>query len=145
MPLPEISKRKYMFTDDIKFLQKIIIFHPEEYKFLALKRSKNMETRPSCYDLPGGNVLFGELHMDSLKKEIKEETGIEAEDIKIAYFITNYENGIYYIFAGYTGNALSENIKLSHEHSEYRWVTKEEFLKLESGEYLINFINATLK
>ncbi len=140
MALPEISKREYMFTDDIKFLQKILIFHPDQNKFLTLRRSKDSKSRPNCYDLPGGNVLFGELHMHSLKKEIKEETGLEAVNIKIAHFNTNYENGIYYIFAGYTGKTLSESIKLSHEHSEYEWVTKDEFLELESAEYLMNFI-----
>lgn len=140
MPLPEISKREYMFTDDIKFLQKILIFHPKENKFLALKRSKDLKSRPGCYDLPGGNVLFGEFNMPSLEKEIKEETGLKAGDIKIVRLVTNYENGIYYIFAGYAGQAVSDEVKLSHEHSEYKWMGKDEFLELESAEYLMDFI-----
>lgn len=144
MPLPDISKREYMFTDDIKFLQKILIFHPKESKFLALKRSGTLKSRPNCYDLPGGNVLFGELHMISLEKEIKEETDLETVNIKIAYFSTDYKNGIYYIFAGYMGKAVSDKVKVSHEHSEYKWTTKDEFLKLESADYLVNFINEAL-
>lgn len=141
MPLPPNSeKRKYMFTDDIKFLQKEIIFHPTEDKFLILKRSADTFSRPNCWDFSGGNVLFGELHLDSLIEEISEETSLEVEDIKPIQVVTNYEKEIYYIFVGYKCRAKSSEVKISDEHSEYKWVTKEEFLKLNSADFLINLV-----
>ncbi len=72
MPIPsDPEKQKYMFMNDMKFLQKAIIFHPSESdKFLTLKRPTNAHSRPNCWDLPGGNVLFGQNNQDSLIKEI---------------------------------------------------------------------------
>lgn len=143
MPLPrDLEKRRYMFTDDIKFLQKIMIFHPKEHKFLALRRKKNEKSRPNCWDLPGGNVLFGELHMPSLKNEISEETGLTVEGIEIKQLMTNFENSVYYIFAGFVGKALSEDVEIGDEHYDFRWLNKEDFLKLKSANFLINFVKS---
>ncbi|MFH0906276.1 MAG: NUDIX domain-containing protein [archaeon] len=158
MPLPKNkSKRKYMFSDDIKFLQKIILFHPKyKNKFLVLKSSPDHYSRPNSLDLPGGNVLFGETHLDSLLKEIKEEAGIKkVKDIKPIQVVTNYatkeklyqlnakrkSKKIYFIFIGYTGKAQTSKIKLSHEHTEYKWITKKEFLKLKPADYYIKLVN----
>lgn len=143
MPLPtNLEQRKYMFKDDIKFVQKAVVYHPSENKILALKRASDSFARPNCWDFPGGNVLFGRLHLDSLISEIDEETSLKVEGIKPVQVTTNYdkEKGIYFIFIGYKCTALSIYVKISHEHSEYKWVTKEEFLKLESSEYLVELI-----
>jgi len=143
MPIPsDPKKRKYMFTDDIKFLQKAIIFHPSENKFLTLKRPDNAFSRPKCWDLVGGNVLFGKSHFDSLVEEIKEETSLQVENIKPIQVTTRYDNNkkIYYIFIGYTCKSITSKIKISKEHSEYKWVTKQEFSKLESADFLIKFV-----
>lgn len=77
MPKPnDPEKQKYMFADDIKFLQKAVVFHPEDKSlFLALKRSPD-SSRSSDWDLAGGNVLYGELHDESLRKEIQEEADL---------------------------------------------------------------------
>jgi 8-oxo-dGTP pyrophosphatase MutT (NUDIX family) len=90
MPKPtDPEKQKYMFTDDIKFLQKAVVFHPDKSKaFLVLKRSPNSFARPNDWDLLGGNVLFGELHEDSLRKEIREEANLEAGSLAPVQIIT---------------------------------------------------------
>lgn len=146
MPKPtDIEKQKYMFTDDIKFLQKAVVLHPERQDmFLTLKRSPNSPSRPNDWDLVGGNVLFGELHEDSLRKEIKEESGLEVGDLKPAQVVTNYEKGVYYLFIGFCCQVKSQEIKISDEHSEYRWVTKEEFVNLKPAEYLVNLIKNSI-
>jgi ADP-ribose pyrophosphatase YjhB (NUDIX family) len=144
MPKPkDLEKQRFMFTEDIKFLQKAVMFHPEDKDlFLALKRSLDSFSRPGDWDLPGGNVLYGELHKDSLKREIKEETILEVENIKPVQVITNYnkEKKIYYIFVGHYGQATSDNVKISNEHSEFRWVTKNEFIKLKPAKYLVDLV-----
>ncbi|MFH1431730.1 MAG: NUDIX domain-containing protein [archaeon] len=124
MPLPKNpKKRKYMFTDDIKFLQKAIVLHPKKDQFLALKRPKDAPSRPDCWDLPGGNVLFGTLHLDSLTEEIREETSLEVEDIKPIYVSTKYDH------------------EKKTEHTGFMCVTKEEFLNLKSADFLIDLVN----
>lgn len=149
MPKPlDAEKQKYMFTDDIKFLQKAVVFHLDQNElFLALKRSSNSFSRPNDWDLPGGNVLFGELHEDSLRKEIVEEANLEVGAFLPVQIITTYdkEKEVYYFFNGFYCRAKNNDVKLSFEHSEYRWVNKEEFIELKPAQYLINLVVETFE
>ena len=144
MPKPkDLQKQKYMFTDDIKFLQKAVIFHPKDKNlFLVLKRSKDSFSRPGDWDLPGGNVLYGELHDKSLRREIKEEVGLDVMELIPIQIITNYDKQkkIYTIFNGFSCNVEVGEIKISNEHSEFHWSTKEEFIELKPAQYLVDLV-----
>jgi len=149
MPKPtDPEKQKYMFTDDIKFLQKAVVFHPDKHElFLALKRSPDSFSRPNDWDLVGGNVLFGELHEDSLRKEIVEEANLEVGAFSPVQIITTYdkEKEIYYFFNGFYCRAKNNDVKISFEHSEYRWVTKEEFIDMKPAQYLVDLVIASFE
>lgn len=149
MPKPaDTEKQKYMFTDDIKFLQKAVVFHPDKPElFLALKRSPNSPSRPNDWDLAGGNVLFGELHEDSLRKEIDEEANLKVGALIPVQVITTYDSkkAIYNIFNGFYCKAKNNKVKISDEHSEYRWIKKEEFANLKLAQYLIDLVMETFK
>lgn len=140
MPKPtDPQARNYLFTDDIKFLQKCILLHPEDdQRFLVLKRSPNSFSRPNDWDFPGGNVCYGEQHDDSLRREVQEETGLTITDLAVAQIITRYDDTkpLYSIFAGFVTTAPSDIVVLSNEHTEYRWVTIGEFESLQPAEFL---------
>jgi len=134
------EKRKYMFSDDMKFLQKVVVYHPKQDKFLALRRPADAHARPNCWDLPGGNVLFWEKYLDSLTREVAEETSLKIKNVRPIQVVTNFEKEIYYLFIGYSCRATSQRVKISDEHSEYKWVTKAEFLRLESADFLVDLV-----
>lgn len=128
-----------MFSDDMKFVQKAVVFHPvEKTKFLILKRSEHDHWRAGEWDLPGGNVHFGELHDDSLRKEIKEEADLEVGDLTPLHVKTDFnrQQGYYYIAIKYMCTATSEKVHVGDEHTAYRWVTKEEFKELDTANFL---------
>jgi 8-oxo-dGTP pyrophosphatase MutT (NUDIX family) len=138
MPKPtDPSKWAFQFSDDFGFSQKIVLIHPSDpTKFLALKRSEK-STNSGLWDLPGGNVLFGQLHQDSLFQEILEETCIsEVENIRPVFVksIIYEETKFYRLLIGYAGLAQTSEITLSEEHDEYRWLTANEFLALDAKE-----------
>lgn len=141
MPKPtDTAKWGYMFSDDIKFVQKVIIFHPDQPdKFLTLQRSSDSATNPNRWDFAGGNVLYGQNAMDSLASEIIEETGVTnySEPLPI-HTLGNMldDRGIYQIYIGYVCTARSTVIKISHEHQDYKWVTTKEFMELDSNPLL---------
>lgn len=143
MPKPkDPQKNLYMFSDDMKFFQKVIIVNPKESnKFLATRRSLQDKNRPGCWDLPGGNVGFGEKHDKALQREVKEEVHLSITDLKPVHVITNFEKDIYYLFIGYRAKTSEDTVILSNEHIEYKWVTKEEFLQLESADFLKEFVS----
>ncbi|NTU46010.1 NUDIX domain-containing protein [Candidatus Roizmanbacteria bacterium] len=138
------DKAHYLFTNNIKFLQKVLIFHPTDQTFLALKRSSEDISRPNCWDLPGGNVAFGELNTDALEREVKEETNLSFSGLEPVIVTTSFDKNEerYYLFIGYKARASSTLVTLSHEHSEFRWVTKDEFMEEESADFLQKLVQA---
>jgi 8-oxo-dGTP diphosphatase/(d)CTP diphosphatase len=134
------TKEKHLFSENMKFFQKAIIFHPDSEKFLALKRVGTDPFSPNCWDLPGGNVASGELHDAAIHREIFEEASLQVADLQPVQVVTSFVDGIYRLFIGYRGIALSSDVVLSPEHTEYRWVTTDEFLSLESADLLVSLV-----
>lgn len=123
--------------------QKAIIQN-EEGKILTIFRTETAPSRPNTWDLPGGEVDFGENPQDGIKREILEETGLEVEDIRPFDIEVHLfpEEGVYWLTIAYKCRAVSSKIKLSYEHNDYKWVTPGEFLELESSPRFKNFIKS---
>ena len=123
----------------MKVSQKISLKN-KDGKILALRRSATDPRRPLTWDLPGGSIEEGEVMQDALNREIFEEIGLVATDIAILDAMSdNYKSGTHVQIA-YTGKVDTEDVKLSWEHDEYRWVTKEEFILLESSAKIKAFL-----
>jgi len=101
-------------------------------KVLVLKRNSG------CWEFPGGGVEFGEEPEITAVRECEEETGLKARDLTLlgvtsAVYEKNgdIKHSIYIVFAGYVD---SQDIKISKEHGEAKWVYVEE----------LNFMNLCL-
>jgi 8-oxo-dGTP diphosphatase len=103
-------------------------------KILLLKRSDKKDFSAGIREYVTGRLNQFESPQEGLKREIMEEAGIEVEVIK--------PFSIFHIFRGektaeneligimYWCKTNSEEIKISEEHSEYKWVTVNEALKI---------------
>lgn len=122
-----------MFASNIKFFQKAIVLHPEGGRFLALKRQLH-DSSPGLWDFPGGGVEFGELHTPALEREIWEESGLAIAASAVVEVMTKFDTaqGIYSIFVAHQCVATSSDVRLSDEHSEYRWVTPTEWQAMDT-------------
>src|SRR5258708_1295040 len=61
--------------------QKAFVFN-REGKFLTLFRTQTAPTRPNTWDLPGGDLEFGEDAVASIIREIEEEAGIAVTNMR---------------------------------------------------------------
>lgn len=97
-------------------------------KVLVLQRSDTDKYDPLGWDLAGGGIDAGEKTAEGFIREAEEEAGIKTRNIKIigAYSIDDDSLQILVI-----AEAVSDEVKLSFEHSDSKWVSIEEFLKLE--------------
>lgn len=87
--------------------------------------------------IPGGRIEEGETEEEALKREIKEELGIEITNIKklsetwkepSADF---FDSSTKFHFITFSVEAKSTKITTNHEISNYDWFTVEEAIKLQ--------------
>ncbi len=91
------------------------------------------------HGLPGGHMEENETPDQTIAREIKEECGITATNLKRAdFFITNYGK----VVLAYIGTANNDNIKSEQDGLEGipKWVTKSEFEKINIDENYYKFV-----
>lgn len=92
------------------------------------------------YVVPGGHIELGENIEEALRREVKEETGLDVYDIEflcIQEFIyddTFWEKK-HFIFFDYVCKTSSKKVALNDEAYEYTWVSLQEALELPIDPY----------
>lgn len=100
----------------------LVLFNGD--KVLLLRRKNGY------WEFPGGGVDWGEDPQQSAIRESREETGLTAENVSF-FTITSatYKKGEddkHSVYLVYKGTAKGNDVVLSGEHDEYRWVTPYE-------------------
>jgi 8-oxo-dGTP diphosphatase len=140
-------KEKDMFGDKVpstvcyNFIMNVstkVFILNQKNEILVLFRTEKVRARPNTWDIPGGKLEEGEDLEDGLSREVKEETGLDIGQFTILGATSAYNvKGEFWVQIGYTSNYKDDSsILLSEEHSEYRWITKDDFFELESSERL---------
>ena len=135
--------------NNVKFLQKCIVVGTDG-KILALRRDPKDVRRPNCWDFPGGNYEEGESIEECIKREIKEETSLTARSVRPVHIASNMGKSYQKINVIAICQVCTDwegEVKLFNEHVEYRWVTPQEFMDLETGDdggFLKNSLKAYL-
>ena len=108
------------------------IIYDKDGNILTIKRC-NKYNRPLTWDLPGGNLDFGEKLEDNLIREIREETGLRVSSLSMLGLIENLDDkDLFRVTVCYTVKTKITKVVLSHEHIAFKWVTPDEFLKLKA-------------
>ncbi len=111
----------------------------KDNKILLLKRSEKYEHLTDCWDIPGGRINFGEDPEEGLKREIKEETGLQLKEIKqILDASTVFKNEEKHIVRiTYLCTVEEGKHEISHEHTHLEWIPKEKMKALEYKDTLL--------
>jgi len=100
---------------------------------------------PDYWELPGGRMETGEDIASGLKREIKEESGLDVDvlrPLKVVSYYLDPENpresyGVFYICKQ---KDESQEVSISNEHSDYKWVSFNNFSQLKITDFLKNLI-----
>lgn len=134
-------KKEIVKTGKIGLSQKAFVFN-KDGKFLTIRRTKTAPTNPLKWDLPGGDIEFGENPTKSMLREIEEETGFVVKKL-IPFDVEafTYPGNEYWVTIAYKAFNPKGKLLISWEHDLYKWVTINEFLKLKIPIKLRKFAN----
>lgn len=115
-------------------------------EILFTERSLSDDFLPGYWELPGGGIDYGEAPQKALIREVKEECGLEIEIIKPiatnSYFIKDVQR----IEITFLCRAINPvEIKLSHEHSDYKWLRTAEINTIKVNDYIKKIIDSSAK
>jgi 8-oxo-dGTP pyrophosphatase MutT (NUDIX family) len=132
-PRSEQSLEKKMSDDVGSFLAGIgaLIWDSSKRRYLILRRSETKDFAPGLWECVTGRLNQGEGFEEALFREVEEEINLEVNPLIILGTTHFYrgdcrpENelvGIVYLCSTKDGR----EVRLSQEHSEFRWVTASE-------------------
>ncbi len=119
----------------MKDVQKAVV--KRNGKFLIMLRSPDVRSFPKHWDFPGGKLELGETLIAGVEREVLEETGLKVEAVKIVGAYVFKMKDAERRFTVWSAKLLSdEEVKLSQEHTDFRWATKEEILRLKTEPFI---------
>lgn len=125
---PIIFKPEGCIVPDVRIIN--AIFKSQDERVLLFKRSENSTYFPGFYHILSGKLIVDENYIDGLRREIQEETGIviNKDDIvgesDLEY--SKWDGKVFEIKKFCLKFNDDRDIVLNEEHSEYRWVKRDE-------------------
>ncbi|MDP2864190.1 MAG: NUDIX domain-containing protein [bacterium] len=114
-----------------------IIFRRENDKiyYLSLHYPSSSKTPKEYWDLPKGHIEKGEKEIETVRREVEEETGLK--DIEfldgfkewIRYFFKFKEVNILKFVTFYLAETKEKDIKVSFEHLGFEWLSYEKAIE----------------
>lgn len=114
------------------FIQKVFLINAN-HQILIIKR-KDVNMYKGFWDIPGGRIEESETLKQALQREIKEETNLQFNRLILILTSSKFigkalEKPI--IFRNFYLCSASGAVKLSSEHSDMKWIDREELEKIE--------------
>jgi len=129
--------------EEIRFhitVKGIVIY---EDKVLILKRVRPSSDGHGFWELPGGGLEYGETPHTALIRELKEETSLDIKILKPVYTFTAIRPHYQTVGVGFLCIPMNDHVVISEEHTDFKFVSKEE-LRDYLSEEIYNDIIFTL-
>ncbi len=102
------------------------------------------------WGIPGGKIRFGERSTDALRREVKEETNLEIDQIQWALVqdcihSKEFYRDAHFVLLNYTCRCVGPPaVKLNEEAQQFRWVSLDEAMTMELNQPTRVLIEAVL-
>ena len=149
---PSISSVKFSIQEIINMaiektykLATRVVVRDKHGNCLLIKRVMTSKNNAGKWEFPGGKIDEGESFDAAMRREVREETGLEISFQHVVGAVEiempNFKVAQIIIEA----NMQSGKVCLSGEHSEYAWVMPQNLLTMDLSEYLVPFVKDYIK
>jgi len=105
-------------------------------KYLLGMKPDNTPPYPNTWHLLGGGVNLDEENLEeAIRREVREEAGIELGEVRRVSFDEDYEpnkhgENTHYVFLVYEGEYKSGDLKAADDIHELKWFTRNELKEI---------------
>lgn len=105
----------------------------ERMEFLLLRRAES-EIYPGVWQMVTGSMNQSEKAAETVLREIKEETGFIPEKLWVVPYVNSFysrrRNHICMVPVFAAQVSADTDVRLSNEHSDYKWLERDQAIKL---------------
>lgn len=123
----------------------VVALIEKDGKILMGRRPKGIGPYPNTWQFPGGGVNLGEESLvDAIKREVKEETGLQIENFERVSFDEEYEPDkhgemTHYAFLVFRATSATDEAVAGDDLVELRWFSKSELKSVPLARPSIKF------
>ncbi len=132
-------------------MNKGIIVHTvilnDKKEILILQRATQETVYPNMWDIPGGTLRDGEDPAVGALREIREETGLQVDDLRLFSYTSNVDKtkDTQFIRLIFFASYVGEEVKVdSNEHQDYKWINPAQIHTIATVDYLPKIIELML-
>ncbi len=105
-------------------------------RLLFLKRPDDCDWNPGRWDLPGGKIEALESFDDALRREVREETGLDVTVQSLLAAVEDEADRFRLVHLIFLGGKAEGEVRLSDEHSSFSWMHPGDIDSRELCSYL---------
>jgi 8-oxo-dGTP diphosphatase len=98
----------------------------ENGKVLLVKRKKSKKAFPGFWGLPTGKVKAGETLEEAVRRETKEETGLEVEPVEIYHITQEFHDNHHHLVFAFKTKIKGGMLIAKSDVSEAKWFRPKE-------------------
>ena len=114
-------------------------------EILAVRRNLKQAGIEDLWGLPGGKVEFGETVLMAAKRELREETGLQATPVKIVDWFEQISAHGHFVLAVVWLEKPEGELTLTPELKEARWIGLDELQNVECHPQLARLARMEIK